>query len=794
MTRTTLVDWLVPGDVPSDTSAVSLVFERPLPAWAWLMVALGAVVIAVWSYRRLQGAAKPLSRALRTALVVLRSASILLLALLVSGPSVRFERTRVEPDRLVVLVDRSRSLTIADAPGGGTREDQLARTLRGAEGVLAEIAGAGAASAPAAAGAGDGLGVGKELDVVGFSGGAFSLPAQGVRIADALGAAEGERTDLDAALRQAIARSAGKPLSGVLLFSDGRSTVPVSPETLRLLERDSVRVYPVALGSSERVGDAAIVATAQPARAFVRDRVPVEVRIDRGALVDASAGGLAVRLVDTETGAELARKDVPAGEAGASGSAGEQVVVLDASSDAAGARKWRVELVGARADLVRENDVRDLSVEFIDRPLRVLYVEGTSRWEYRYFKNLLTREKDVESSIMLLSADRDFAQEGNMPIARLPRTKEEFAKYDLFVFGDVPSGFFSPDQLAIIRSEVSERGAGLLWIAGERSTPSSWEATPLADLFPFRPPLALEPRVGASVIRPTSVAERLGVLRLSDDGDGWPDVLTSAEVQWPRLRYVQGVPRSRLKPTAEVLAEAEGVGAAASEPSAAVTRMRFGAGEVVFVATDEIWRWRYGQGERYPERFWIPLVRLLARESLVKGDERATLAVEPARVAPGESVVVTLRFADEESAEQSAGSLPVEIVAADGTPVGRVELVREGGSATATLPVEKVGAFRAVASDPAFGRASAAFEVVRRDDELRRGDTDHEALAEIARRTGGQMLDASSLADLARILPRRARETDESVLRALWDTPAALALLLTLLGLEWIGRRLLRLV
>ncbi|MFZ4749738.1 MAG: hypothetical protein ACOYMM_04420 [Phycisphaerales bacterium] len=794
MTRTTLVDWLVPGDVPSDTSAVSLVFERPLPAWAWLMVALGAVVIAVWSYRRLQGAAKPLSRALRTALVVLRSASILLLALLVSGPSVRFERTRVEPDRLVVLVDRSRSLTIADAPGGGTREDQLARTLRGAEGVLAEIAGAGAASAPTAAGAGDGLGVGKELDVVGFSGGAFSLPAQGVRIADALGAAEGERTDLDAALRQAIARSAGKPLSGVLLFSDGRSTVPVSPETLRLLERDSVRVYPVALGSSERVGDAAIVATAQPARAFVRDRVPVEVRIDRGALVDASAGGLAVRLVDTETGAELARKDVPAGEAGASGSAGEQVVVLDASSDAAGARKWRVELVGARADLVRENDVRDLSVEFIDRPLRVLYVEGTSRWEYRYFKNLLTREKDVESSIMLLSADRDFAQEGNMPIARLPRTKEEFAKYDLFVFGDVPSGFFSPDQLAIIRSEVSERGAGLLWIAGERSTPSSWEATPLADLFPFRPPLALEPRVGASVIRPTSVAERLGVLRLSDDGDGWPDVLTSAEVQWPRLRYVQGVPRSRLKPTAEVLAEAEGVGAAASEPSAAVTRMRFGAGEVVFVATDEIWRWRYGQGERYPERFWIPLVRLLARESLVKGDERATLAIEPARVAPGESVVVTLRFADEESAEQSAASLPVEIVAADGTPVGRVELVREGGSATATLPVEKVGAFRAVASDPAFGRASAAFEVVRRDDELRRGDTDHEALAEIARRTGGQVLDASSLADLARILPRRARETDESVLRALWDTPAALALLLTLLGLEWIGRRLLRLV
>jgi hypothetical protein len=67
-------------------------------------------------------------------------------------------------------------------------------------------------------------------------------------------------------------------------------------------------------------------------------------------------------------------------------------------------------------------------------------------------------------------------------------------------------------------------------------------------------------------------------------------------------------------------------------------------------------------------------------------------------------------------------------------------------------------------------------------------------LAEIARRTGGQVLDTQSLAGLAEILPRRARETDESVLRALWDTPAALTLLLVLLGLEWIGRRLLRLV
>jgi len=775
-----IAGWFVQGDVPRDVGAMTLVFERPMPAWAWLLVAVGAFAVALWSYRRLQGTGKQFSRAWRGLLVVLRASVLVLVAFLISGPSLRFERTRVEADRLVVLLDRSRSLTIADAPGGATREQQMVSLLRGAQGTLDEIARGGKEGAVPEEPNGR---RGKDIDFVGFSGGAYSLGVSGSRAVDALGRPEGERTDLDAALRQAITRSAGQPLSGVLVVSDGRSTVPVSPDTLRLLERDAVRVFTVALGSNERIGDAAIVSAESPARAFVRDRVPVEVRVDRGGV----AGRIAVRLVDSETGAEIVRKEMD-------DAATEQTIVLDAAGDRAGGRKWRAELVTERADLVRENDARDFAVELIDRPLRVLYVEGASRWEYRYFKNLLMREKDVESSIMLLSADRDFAQEGNMPIARLPRTKEEFAKYDLFVIGDVPSGFFSPDQLAVMRAEVSERGAGLLWIAGERSTPASWESTPLADLFPFRPPLALEARVGASIVRPTSVAERLGVLRLSDDDDGWPDVLTSPDVQWPRLRYVQSVPRSRLKPTAEVLAEAEGIGAGSVEPTALIARMRFGAGEVVFVATDEIWRWRYGQGERYPERFWVPIVRMLARESLAQGDERATLSVEPPRAAPGESVVVTLRFSDEETAKSSAGSVPVEVMGADGAAVARLELACEGGSATATMPVEKVGAFRAVASDPAFGSASAAFEVVRRDDELRRGDADHAALAELARRTGGELLDASTVAKLPELLPRRARETDESVLKALWDTPAALAALLLLLGFEWIGRRILRLV
>ena len=763
----TFVEWVVTDAVPTDAGEMSIVFERPVPSWGWFLITLGAVLVGWWSYRRLSGAVRVPTRALRALLALARASTIVLLAFLIAGPSIRFAREKIERDRVLILLDRSQSLTIADGPLGISREQQLSDALAKAKDALI------------------GIERSKIVEFIGFTGGAFSLTRSVGAVIPELGTPSGDRTDIESALRQALSRTAGRPVSAVVMFTDGRSAVPVSTETLRLFERDSIPIFAYALGSKDRIGDAGIVSTLLTTRAFVRDRVPVEVRIDRGGITTP----LILRLIDTSTGAEIARRELPTAT-----EPGEETIVLDATSSDAGAKSWRVELSGTQSDLVRENDVREMSIEFIDRPVRVLYVEGSSRWEYRYFKNLLLREKDLESSIMLLSADRDFAQEGNLPIARLPRTKEEFAKYDLFVIGDVPSGYFSPEQLTLLRAEVSERGAGLLWIAGERSTPASWEGTTLADLFPLKPPFALEPRVGNSVMRPMPAASRLGVLRLTDDEDGWPDEFSNPNLRWPSLRYVQSVPRNRLKPTAEVLAMADGVGAAAEEPSAVVTRMRFGAGDVVFVATDEIWRWRYGQGERFPERFWIPLVRMLARESLVRVDQSAALTVTPSRLAPGESAIVSLRLTDDESVARAPATISVDIQGADGVSIARIELAREGADATTVFVAERTGRFLAVANDPAFGRAEAAFEVVRTDDELRRGDADHAALFDLTQRTQGQMLDDAKMRGIEELLPLRARQTDESVQRALWDTPTALILVLTLLGLEWCGRRMLRLV
>jgi hypothetical protein len=64
----------------------------------------------------------------------------------------------------------------------------------------------------------------------------------------------------------------------------------------------------------------------------------------------------------------------------------------------------------------------------------------------------------------------------------------------------------------------------------------------------------------------------------------------------------------------------------------------------------------------------------------------------------------------------------------------------------------------------------------------------------IAAETGGRVLDAAALRDLSSLLPNReVRTLGTPDIETLWDKPIVFIVLLTLLALEWIGRRLIKL-
>ena len=471
------------------------------------------------------------------------------------------------------------------------------------------------------------------------------------------------------------------------------------------------------------------------------------------------------------------------------------------SEEDTGTRRWSVRIEG-EDDLVPENNTVALDIEFVDRPLRVLYIEGYPRWEYRYLKNLLVREPSIESSVMLLSADRDFAQEGNTPLARLPRTAEEFAAFDLIILGDIPSGFLTDSRQELIQEQVARRGGGLVMIAGPRSMPSSWSGTPLADLLPFTGSLELDRRDGPVLARPTDVATRLGVLRLVLGEDyGWPEALSDASYGWSQLQWVQRIDPERLKPTAEILAEVRPADGDQADVTPLVLGMRYGAGQVLYVATDEIWRWRYGRGELLPEQFWVQLLRLLGREA-VQGDQPVRLVVEPRQAVIGRPVRITVDLLDAVSGLLPPDSVVVEAFDGDGVLVGTVELPASGEASWAgTWIPPEVGPVEFRIAQPGLsalaGGIIATIEVARPDDELRDADADHDFLATLSKETGGLVhLPDETPGLLDRVheqLPNRAIVTERPLRERIWTSPLFFTLFLLLATLEWVGRRLTRL-
>jgi hypothetical protein len=787
MLNNPFVRWLLDIDrIPQGAEGVRLAWGRGWPAWMWFLLLLAAAGFSLWSYWRIAG-----DRRGRGVLAAARSAILLVILILICEPMLELPRENTQEDWVIVLADRSESLRIQDATLDSStdrvsRDEQLRAILDDSAPIWRDID------------------RDREVLWLGFHDGVFDLQKAESAPAESpegggdaalppvvLDDPTGSRTQIGAALSQALQRAAARPVSGVVLFSDGQTPDAPARALLRRFQSEQIAVHVVPLGSAEPLGDLAIKSIDAPRRAFVRDKVPVVVELDsfgEGAL----RPGTTMRLSDAETGELL-------DEAAIDQQSTNESITLTGEPQLAGETTWQIEVVTADPDLVPENNSRSFAIELIDRPLRVLYVDGYPRWEYRYLKWLLIREKSIESSIMLLSADRDFAQEGNMPITRLPRSPEELRIYDVVIIGDVPGTFFAPGQIEMIRDHVAN-GAGMLWIAGERALPQTYVGTAggLADLLPIRPPLTLATVDEPVNMVPTAYAERLGVLNLVSGEDvGWPGELADPSFGWSRLWWAQRIPAAQLKPTAQALATTADPVRGVHLPL--VMHMRYGSGQTIYVATDEIWRWRYGRGDYLPEQFWLQMIRMLGRESLAADDEPAVLEVEPRRLATGQPIHISLRLLDAQRAEEGPETIPATLETTDGEPVGDIVLRRAGpddAEYTATFITDTPGHLRVRVHDPATGPEPlfAEAEVFNPDHELRRPETDHALLESIAAETGGEVLSPADLSKLPQILPDRSLTTDNPLTERIWDTPLFFLLVILLLTAEWIGRRVLRLV
>ena len=136
---------------------------------------------------------------------------------------------------------------------------------------------------------------------------------------------------------------------------------------------------------------------------------------------------------------------------------------------------------------ITDDNVRDATVTVLDKQLRVLVVAGGPSYEYRYLLPLLMRDKTINVSAWLQSAEARALRDGKTTITKLPREPEEVFQYDVILLLDPDPADLDAAWAVTVRRWVDEFGGGLLLQAGPQFTTRLLRDPRVQDLVSILP-------------------------------------------------------------------------------------------------------------------------------------------------------------------------------------------------------------------------------------------------------------------------------------------------------------------
>jgi hypothetical protein len=594
----------------------------------------------------------------------------------------------------------------------------------------------------------------------------------------------GHGTDLNDPLAHAPEKIAN--LRGVVLASDGDwNEGPPPVQAAARLRMRGVPIFAVPVGSRTRLPDVELLSLDLPTFGVSGKAVRIPFSIDSSLPRD-YVTSVTLRSSDGE---EVSKE-----------------VRIAAMSRTTDSLLWKPKATGDYTvsltipkqgdETLTDNNKLTAPISIRDEKLRVLVIESYPRWEYRYLRNALSRDPGVELSCLLFQPGLSKAGGGNKDyIKQFPAGKDELSKFDVVFLGDVgvEDGQLTAEQCRLLKGLVEHQASGLVFMPGWQGRELSLMETELGDLCPVMLDTAQPGGWGSRVANHfelTEMGRRSLLTKLADTQDD------NAEV-WEGLPGFQWyAPVLRARAGSDVLAVHKDASNDYGRLPLLATRT-FGAGKVLFMGTDGAWRWRKGVEDKYHYRFWGQVVRWMAYQRNMAKGETMRLYYVPDQ--PKMNQILALHAnVMERSGEPLHGG---EVTARINAPSGRAELVRfgsagdewgeftgrymalESGSHHVTLFCKQTGA----TLEASFFVQGAAAEQVGRP-------ARPEVMEELARVSGGKVMEVSKLEDVVRSLAELPEPPPLVRRLPIWSHPITAAALIGLLGAFWVGRKVIGLV
>ncbi|MEN0110855.1 MAG: hypothetical protein AAF805_09035, partial [Planctomycetota bacterium] len=430
--------------------------------WATALFAMAAIALVAACYR---WELSPAGSAYRATLGVLRGITLLLLLAMLSEAV--FSGSRFGKPRLTVLADVSGSMNRTDAADPSleasepiARVDAVRRLLAEDDGELLRR-----------------LGETYEIDLQGIDANVTRFAATPRKQTNATDAAvdaaalSGEdpsATRLGDAIADAVGGGQAPP-QAVLVLTDGQATAGRSlAEGADAARAAATPLYLVGVGSPNAPAEAWLADLVADETAFVDDLVTFEATLSSRGL-QPEDGAITVELLRSGADGPVATARMTPGVDGSA------AVRLVDRPTAPGEYRYTLRIAegpaptdrAARPPLTHKLRVRDDAI-------RVLLAAGYPNYEYRYLKHLLERDESIRVATHLQDADPEYSAADLTALPGVPTTEEGLAEFDVLVLIDLDPTLLPRSLWKRVGDFVSERGGGVVLVAGPRSLPVAY--------------------------------------------------------------------------------------------------------------------------------------------------------------------------------------------------------------------------------------------------------------------------------------------------------------------------------
>lgn len=706
-------------------------------------VGIISLVFAFFSYIWTK---RPISLDWKLGLLSLRLFAILLMILTLMRPGIEQKEKFVEKAQLFFLLDQSESMTFRDQLGESSRAEKVNREFAVVRYLLDQIQ--------------------KKYDVKIYDiRNQLLLSEKGLQLNP-----DGFCSPITQSLRQFLSSVSRKRSLGAVLISDGQDTQAEDPSSLgALFAQKNLPVYVVGVGEPQ------MTTGLQDIRAQDLE-VPLTSFQENTFVIDTAFHFLGCRDEEVELELLIDDQSIEKQTYHITNSSDRRIFKFFHSLPKKGLYKVTVQATALEQELSFTNNKIETFIEILEGDLKVLYLEGQSRSEFKFLSRAFDQAREIHLKSLLLFKGLQQNQD-------VPQQLEEWMKYDVLIIGDIPKNRFRTQQLEDIKKMVEQGGRGFLMIGGFQNYGSGdYQDSPLADVLPVQISPQDEQYSGLFLPKLTVEGEKHFALRLDQDS-------AKSLSAWEQLPELDGYNKiSKVKPTASVLLMAK------EDPLLVYYPYGYGKGRSMAFMADTTWRWCLTQKETelYFKKFWRQMILWLARrDNLSK--EKVWIQLEQRRFPVLQKIPIRV-MAEKTSGELISGNATLTLISPTGQTEKLTSSQNEEGFSFQYQPTE-VGVYTIQAevthNGTLLGKDETKWIVFRPNLELENPRPDFETLELLAQQSQGQFYLLAQFKNLLEELDKKpsAIVVEKVVIKDLWDNWIFFLLFLIALGAEWVLRK-----